>query len=68
LKQTAASGGFSKSLNLKLKPDTYAAVLREGMNLRGEIKLKKHGLYNIRVVAINPETGEIGTAGDWIEA
>jgi VWFA-related protein len=60
--------GFSKSLNLKLKPDTYSAVLREGMNLRGEIKLKKSGLYNIRVVAINADSGEIGTASDWLES
>ena len=60
--------GFSKTLNLKLTPETYSTVMREGINMHGEIKLKKAGLYNIRVVVLNRDTGEIGTSSDWVEA
>jgi VWFA-related protein len=60
--------GFSKTVNMKLKPDIYERVLKEGANLKGEVKLGKSGLYNIRVVVINTDTKEIGTASDWVIA
>ncbi|HWP43826.1 MAG TPA: VWA domain-containing protein [Blastocatellia bacterium] len=60
------ANGFSKTLNLKLKPDAFAKVREQGMNLRGEIKLKKSGLYNIRLVVIDQNSGEMGTASDWV--
>jgi len=53
---------------LKLTPEIYSTVMREGINMHGEIKLKKAGLYNIRVVVLNRDTGEIGTSSDWVEA
>ncbi|HLG14842.1 MAG TPA: VWA domain-containing protein [Blastocatellia bacterium] len=67
LKNTLVDG-FSKTINMKLTPDVYARVISGGINLRGEIKLKKAGLYNIRVVAINTATGDMGTASEWLEA
>jgi VWFA-related protein len=60
--------GFSKTLNAKLNPEAYSAVLRQGINLNGEIKLKKAGLYSIRLVVIDKDTGDMGTASDWVEA
>jgi VWFA-related protein len=59
--------GFSKTFNLKLNPETYSLVLREGMNLHGQINLKKAGLYSIRVVVINRDTDQIGTASEWVQ-
>jgi VWFA-related protein len=60
--------GFSKTFHLKLNPETYKSVLREGMSLHGQFDFKKAGLYSIRVVVLDRETGEIGTASEWIEA
>lgn len=67
LKNTLVDG-FSKTINMKIRPEVWARALAEGINLPGEIKLKKAGLYNIRVVVINNDTGEMGTASDWVEA
>ena len=58
--------GFSQTL--KPKPESYQRLLSNGITLPGEIKLKKAGLYNIRVVVIDQETGEMGTASEWVEA
>ena len=58
--------GFSQTL--KPKPESYGRLMASGISLPGEIKLKKAGLYNIRVVVIDQETGEMGTASDWVEA
>jgi VWFA-related protein len=59
--------GFSKTLNLKLTPEVYSTVMQQGMNLHGEIKIKKAGLYSIRLVVIDQNSGEMGTASDWLE-
>ncbi len=60
--------GFSKTINARLRPEAYTRLLNEGINLTGEIKLKRAGLYNIRVVVTNHDTGETGTASEWVEA
>jgi VWFA-related protein len=60
--------GFSKTLNAKLNPEAYSKVMQQGINLNGEIKLKKAGLYSIRLVVIDKYSGEMGTASDWVEA
>ncbi|MCI0489591.1 MAG: VWA domain-containing protein, partial [Blastocatellia bacterium] len=60
--------GFSNTLNLDLAPNSYSQVLRSGINMGGSIRLDKAGLYNIRVVVIDRETGRIGTASEWVEA
>lgn len=59
--------GFEKTLNMNLRPETFERAVREGMKLRGSFQLKKPGIYNLRIVTLNNETGEIGTANDWIE-
>jgi VWFA-related protein len=58
--------GFSQTL--KPKPEMYQRLLAKGIVLPGEIKIKKAGLYNIRVVVIDQESGEMGTASEWVEA
>ncbi len=58
--------GFSQTL--RPKPESYPRLLSNGIALPGEIKLKKAGLYTIRVVVIDQETGEMGTASEWVEA
>jgi VWFA-related protein len=58
--------GFSQTL--KPKPEAYKRLLDSGISVPGEIKLKGAGLYNIRVVVIDQESGEMGTASEWIEA
>jgi VWFA-related protein len=60
--------GLSKTLNLVLTPETYTKVLSAGLNMTSTVGVKKHGIYNIRVVVLNLETGEIGTTSDWLEA
>jgi VWFA-related protein len=60
--------GFSKTFNLKFKPETYSLALRDGLNLHSQINLKKTGLCSIRVVVIDRETNGIGTASNCIEA
>lgn len=59
--------GFEKTLNMNLRPETFERTLREDMKLRGNFHLKKSGIYNLRVVTLSTETGEIGTANEWIE-
>ncbi|MEW6208717.1 MAG: VWA domain-containing protein [Acidobacteriota bacterium] len=59
--------GFSKTLNMNLKPEMYVKALSEGMNLGEAINLKKAGVYNIRVVVIDQATDRVGTASDWVE-
>ncbi|MEW6210954.1 MAG: VWA domain-containing protein [Acidobacteriota bacterium] len=61
------ANGFSKTVNMKLRPDVYARVCKEGINFRESIRLKKPGVYNLRVLVINNETGEMGTASEWVE-
>ena len=58
--------GFSQTL--KPKPELYPRLLARGIVIPGEIKIKKAGLYNVRVVVIDQETGEMGTASEWVEA
>ncbi|HEX5735826.1 MAG TPA: VWA domain-containing protein [Blastocatellia bacterium] len=58
--------GFSQTF--KPNPESYQRLLARGIVIPGEIKLKKAGLYNIRVVVIDQESGEMGTASEWIEA
>ena len=58
--------GFSQTL--KPKPESYQRLLTGGITVPGEIKLKRSGLYNVRVVVIDQESGEIGTASEWVEA
>ena len=57
--------GFSQTL--KPKPESYRKLLEGGITVPGEIKLKRAGLYNVRVVVIDQESGEVGTAGEWVE-
>lgn len=58
--------GFSQTL--KPKPESYKRLLDNGITVPGEIKLKRAGLFNIRVVVIDQESGEVGTASEWVEA
>jgi hypothetical protein len=58
--------GFSQTL--RPKPESYERLMAKGILVPGEIKIKKAGLYNIRVVVIDQETGEMGTASEWVEA
>lgn len=58
--------GFSQVL--KPKPEAYPQLLAKGILIPGEIKIKKAGLYSLRVVVIDQETGEMGTASEWVEA
>ncbi len=58
--------GFSQTI--KPKPEAYRRLLDNGITLPGEIKLKRAGLYNVRVVVIDQESGEMGSASEWVEA
>ncbi|HJQ69223.1 MAG TPA: VWA domain-containing protein [Blastocatellia bacterium] len=58
--------GFSQTL--KPKPEAYRKLLTGGITVPGEIKLKRAGLYSIRVVVIDEASGEFGTASEWVEA
>jgi VWFA-related protein len=61
--------GYSKDYNIRLNPDNFARVLKQGLNLRSDpIKLKKKGLYSMRVVVIDKETNRIGSATEWVQA
>jgi len=62
------AGGFSNTINMKLRPDAYSRVMAEGINMRGKIELKRGGVYSLRVVVIDNNTGQMGTAGEWIKA
>lgn len=59
--------GFSKTVHMRLSAETYSRVMSEGMKLRGELKLQRAGIYNLRVAVLNAGTGALGTATDWIE-
>jgi VWFA-related protein len=61
------SGGFSKTINMKLRPEVYARVMAEGLNMKEKFELNKSGVYNIRVVIIDNSTGQMGTAGTWLK-
>ena len=58
--------GFSKTLKLDLSDASYERLMRTGMTVPVEVKLKKPGLYNIRVAVLEPDSGETGTAFNWI--
>ncbi|HUK88970.1 MAG TPA: VWA domain-containing protein [Blastocatellia bacterium] len=60
--------GYSKEYSLRLKPETFPIVMKQGMNLHGEIKLKKSGLVSLRVVVIDKETNRLGSATEWVVA
>ncbi|HVF90785.1 MAG TPA: VWA domain-containing protein [Blastocatellia bacterium] len=60
--------GFSKTVKLELSEANYSRLMSSGMTVPVEIELKKPGLYNLRVAVLEPESGEIGTASDWVEA
>lgn len=60
--------GFSNTINMRLRDDVYKRVLREGIPIKSQIRFAKPGLYSIRIVAINLESGDMGTASEWLEA
>ncbi len=60
--------GFSNTINMRLRDEVYERVLREGIPVKSQVRLTKPGLYSIRIVAINLESGEMGTASQWLEA
>jgi hypothetical protein len=48
-------------------PDSrYSQLLESGMTVPVDITMKTPGLYNIRVGVLETQTGEIGTASNWI--
>jgi VWFA-related protein len=62
-------GGYSKDYTLRLNPDNFSKVMKQGMNLRSDpIDLKKKGLYSLRVVVIDKETNRLGSATEWVQA
>jgi len=60
--------GYSKEYSVRLKPSSFSVVMKQGMNLHGEIRLTKPGLYSLRVVVIDKETGRLGSAVEWVMA
>jgi|HubBroStandDraft_6_1064221.scaffolds.fasta_scaffold156087_1 VWFA-related protein len=60
--------GFDQGYNVRLTPDNFARAMKEGMNLPGKIKLKKRGLYSLKVVVIDKETNRLGSATEWVQA
>ena len=60
--------GFSKTLKLDLTEAKYEQLIAAGLSLPVEVELKKPGLYNLRVAVLEPESGEIGTASNWVNA
>jgi VWFA-related protein len=62
-------GGYSKDYTLRLNPDNFYKVMKQGMNLRSDpIDLKKKGLYSLRIVVIDKETNRLGSATEWVQA
>lgn len=53
---------------MKLRPEVYSRVLAKGINLREKFELKGSGIYSLRVVVIENNTGQMGTAGEWVKA
>jgi VWFA-related protein len=60
--------GFDQGYNVRLTPDNFARAMKQGMNLPGKIKLKKQGLYSLKVVVIDKETNRLGSATEWVQA
>ncbi|HEY6329825.1 MAG TPA: hypothetical protein VI756_10840, partial [Blastocatellia bacterium] len=60
--------GFSKNYSVRLKPEVFSNVMKQGLNLREEIKLKKRGLYSLRIVVTDKDSGRLGSATEWVQA
>jgi hypothetical protein len=61
------AAGFSRIINLRLRPEAYSRAMAEGVSVRDEVKLERPGIYCIRLIVIDRETGRLGSATDWVE-
>lgn len=57
---------FSKKLDLNLRPRTYQDILRRGVEYIEHVR-PRPGLYQMRVAIVEPSTGRLGSASQWID-
>ena len=62
----AAVDRFSNSVNLNLKPETYNELLKRGI-VSTRVSIIKPGIYQIRVLVREGDSGLIGTANNYVE-
>lgn len=60
--------GFSRTVKLDLTEAKYSRLMETGITLPVEVQFKKPGLYSLRVAVLEPESGEVGTASNWVNA
>jgi VWFA-related protein len=60
--------GYDKDYALRLNPEDFSKVMKQGLNQSAEINLDKQGLYSLKVVVIDKETNRLGSAMDWVQA
>ena len=51
---------------LSLRPNEYQQALREGLNLRFDIPVKRPGSYQVRIGVRDQNTSKIGSAGELV--
>lgn len=51
---------------INLSDDRYRNATRDGIEIAGELKVERPGLYQIRVLVIDKNTGQMGSASEWV--
>lgn len=57
---------FSKKLDLNLRPPTYQDILQRGVEYIEHVR-PGPGLYQMRIAVVEPSTGRLGSASQWVE-
>lgn len=57
---------FSRTLNLNLRPDTYAAIRRQGIQYVNQFPTGP-GLYQVRLAVREQATGRLASLSQWVE-
>lgn len=56
----------SRVHTVNLLNNRYEEAAQEGVEITGELKVERPGLYQIRVIVIDKNTGRMGSANEWV--
>ncbi len=65
--QGAITDQVGRSFEMSYTEEEYQRILRDGLVYTSNIALKQPGAYQFRIVARDPATGKLGSAGQFIQ-